>query len=128
WATSVSVGMPASISRAGAGACTTAPSQARQAYFGRRVTITLNWAGVTSSRSERSSPMTCMAPPQQGQAVLSGSIGFASELRAPQLAQRFPEPRIGVLHARQLDVFRRELRSRRKDKRLQGFDIVRQGL
>ena len=35
-----SVGMPPSISRAGAGACTTPSSQRRQAYFGRRVTST----------------------------------------------------------------------------------------
>ena len=40
WATSRSVGRPPSISRAGAGACTIAPWQARQAYFGRRVTMT----------------------------------------------------------------------------------------
>ena len=39
WATVASVGMPPSISRAGAGACTTTSSQARQAYFGRRVTM-----------------------------------------------------------------------------------------
>src|SRR5437763_3948776 len=36
WATSRSVGRPPSISRGGAGACTTVPSQVRQAYFGRR--------------------------------------------------------------------------------------------
>ena len=92
WATRVSVGMPASISRAGAGACTTAPSQARQAYFGLRVTMTLNWAGVTSSLSERSSPMTCMAPPQHGQAVLSGSMTISSRGRwdgsLPRLTER----------------------------------------
>src|SRR5213595_2218646 len=33
-------------------------SQVRQAYFGRRVTITLYLAGILSSRSERSSPIT----------------------------------------------------------------------
>src|SRR5437763_14189325 len=70
WATSRSVGRPPSISRAGAGACTTVPSQVRQAYFGRRVTITWYCAGTTSSRCERSSPITCIAPPQHGQAVL----------------------------------------------------------
>ena len=47
WATSASVGMPFSISRSGAGAWLTSPSQARQAYLGRRRTSTLNCAGVT---------------------------------------------------------------------------------
>src|ERR1039458_5769284 len=46
-----SVGMPPSISRAGARACTTPSSQRRQAYFGRRVTSTRNCAGTMSSRS-----------------------------------------------------------------------------
>jgi hypothetical protein len=36
--------MPPSISRAGAGACTTMPVQDRQASFGRLVTITQNCA------------------------------------------------------------------------------------
>ena len=58
-----SVGMPPSISRAGAGACTTVPVQARQASFGRLVTITRNCAGITSSRSEVSSPITVMRRP-----------------------------------------------------------------
>jgi hypothetical protein len=35
-----------SISRAGAGACTTVPAQARQASFGRLVTITRYCAGI----------------------------------------------------------------------------------
>ncbi len=52
WATIASVGRPPSISRAGAGACTTASSHARQAYFGRRVTSTRYCAGITSSRCE----------------------------------------------------------------------------
>src|SRR5438128_6837832 len=65
WATSASVGMPFSISRSGAGAWLTSPSQARQAYLGRRRTSTLNCAGVTSSRSETSSPIRCLRPPQQ---------------------------------------------------------------
>src|SRR6266545_7636762 len=43
--------MPFSISRSSAGACTTSPAQTWQAYLGRRVTITLNCAGITSSRS-----------------------------------------------------------------------------
>ena len=65
-----SVGRPPSISRAGAGAWTTPSWQVRQAYFGRRVTITRYCAGMTSSRCEQSSPITCIAPPQHGQADL----------------------------------------------------------
>jgi len=44
--------MPPRISRAGAGASTTPFEHDRQAYFGRRVTITRNWAGITSRRSD----------------------------------------------------------------------------
>jgi len=48
-------GMPLSISRSGAGACTTSPAQALAGIFGAAaVTITLNCAGMMSSRSERS--------------------------------------------------------------------------
>src|SRR3954449_10892455 len=65
--------MPPSISRSGAGACTTTPAQARQASFGRRVTSTRNCAGITSSRSDASWPITIISPRQQGQAVSSGS-------------------------------------------------------
>ena len=47
-----SVGSPPSISRAGAGACTTPSSHWRQAYFGRIVTSTVDLASsVLSSRS-----------------------------------------------------------------------------
>jgi hypothetical protein len=60
------------ISRAGAGACTTTSWQVRQAYFGRRVTTTWYCAGMTSSRCERSSPITSIALPQHGQAVSTG--------------------------------------------------------
>jgi hypothetical protein len=63
---------PPSISRAGVGAwmmpaTSSAPvlSQVRQAYFGRRVTITVTLAGTLSSRWEVSSPITCSAPPQR---------------------------------------------------------------
>jgi hypothetical protein len=51
-ATMVSVGSPPLISRSGAGACTTALSQARQAYLGRRVTITWYCAGMPPSRCD----------------------------------------------------------------------------
>ena len=63
----------ASISRAGAGDCTTKSSQARQAYFGRRTTRTRNCAGTTSRRSLTSSPILCNAPRQQGQVLSSRS-------------------------------------------------------
>ena len=43
-------------------AWTTACSQARQPYWGRCVTITRYWAGITSRRSAVSSPMTCIVP------------------------------------------------------------------
>ena len=45
--------MPPGIRRAGEGAWTTPFKQDRQAYFGRRVTKTRNWAGITSRRSDR---------------------------------------------------------------------------
>ena len=62
------VGMPPSIRRAGAGACTTTPVQARQASFGRFVTSTRNWAGSRPAAPRcrrRSRP----SAPQHGQAV-----------------------------------------------------------
>jgi hypothetical protein len=42
-------------------------SQARQAYFGRRVLITLRLAGMYSSCSLFSSPILCRSSLQQGQ-------------------------------------------------------------
>ena len=68
-----SVGSPPWISRSGAGAWTGASAQARQPYFGRRVTITRNWAGITSSRSDVSSPITCMGAGSTGSSYLLGS-------------------------------------------------------
>src|SRR5690242_19464226 len=73
-ATIASVGRPERIRRSGAGTWTTAPAQARQPYFGRRVTRMRCCAGMTSSRSDFSSPITCIASPQQGQDVVSGSM------------------------------------------------------
>ena len=72
-ATAASVGTPPSIRRAGAGACSTTPGQARQASFGRLVTSTRNCAGITSSRSASSTPISTSGPWQQGQAVASGA-------------------------------------------------------
>src|SRR6266540_2320325 len=66
--------MPFSISRSSAGACTTSPAQTWQAYLGRRVTITLNCAGITSSRSETSSPIRCLRPPQHAQVLSATSL------------------------------------------------------
>ncbi len=57
---------------AGAKAWTT-PSLPRKAYLGRRVTITLNFGGTTSSRSERSSPIRTFASPSHP-AGISGSM------------------------------------------------------
>lgn len=48
--------------------------QRRQAYLGRGVTSTRNCAGMTSRRSDTSSPIFTISPQPQGQSVLSGSI------------------------------------------------------
>src|ERR1700704_5493822 len=84
--------MPPSISRAGAGACTTMPVHDRQASFGRLVTITRNCAGITSRRSEVSSPIIVMLARQHGHAVSSGasvtSIRGRCAGSAPRLARR----------------------------------------
>ena len=77
-ATTASVGMPFSIRRSGAGACTTSPSQISQAYLGRRITVTLNCAGTMSSRSDTSSPMRCLRPPQHAQVLSATSITISS--------------------------------------------------
>lgn len=90
-ATVASVGKPAWINRSGAGAWTTPSVQDRQAYLDRRVTMTRTCAGITSSRSDRSSPMRCRHPPQ-GQIKLSGSI--TSSIRGRWLGS---EPRLIAL-------------------------------
>jgi hypothetical protein len=68
-------------------------SQVRQAYVGRRVTITVILAGTLSSRLEVSSPIRCSSPPQHGQTLLSGSITTSSCGRwssfSLRLARRF---------------------------------------
>ena len=74
WATSAVETMPPSINCAGAGACTTALSQARHAYLGRIVRKTRSMAGTRSSASLTSSPMRCNFPLQQGHSVVAGSI------------------------------------------------------
>ena len=56
----------------GAGA-STIRSHARQANLHRCVTITRYWAGITSSRSEVSSPITCIGLLQHGQFVSAGA-------------------------------------------------------
>src|SRR3954471_24657797 len=94
-ATSRSVGKPPAISLAGAAACTTPSWQVRQAYFGRRVTSTRYCAGITSSRDERSSPITCIAPPQQRQAVSSGSMTISTRGRCSGSEPR-PARRVSV--------------------------------
>ena len=66
--------MPPSMRRGGLLAWTIAPSQDRQAYFGKIVLFTRTKAGTTSRASRVSSPIRCSAPEQQGQTVVSGSI------------------------------------------------------
>src|SRR3954468_5541253 len=95
WATSRSVGRPPAISLAGAAACTTPSWQLRQAYFGRRVTSPRYCAGMTSSRDERSSPITCIAPPQHRQAVVSGSMTISTRGRCSGSEPR-PGPRVSA--------------------------------
>ena len=73
-AISAVVAMPPSTSRAGAGAWTIGPSQARQAYLGRIVRSTRSHAGTRSSASLVSSPIRCIWPVQHGQSVEAGSI------------------------------------------------------
>ena len=69
-----SVGSPDLIRCSGA-AASTIRSQARQASLGRWVTITWYWAGITSSRSEVYSPITCIGfLLQHGQFVSAGAI------------------------------------------------------
>lgn len=87
-----SVGSPPSINRAGASACRTPSSHARQAYLGRRVTTTRNCAGTMSSRSLLSSPIWCRSPWQQGQVLASRSTTTSIRGRcagsAPRLLRR----------------------------------------
>jgi Transposase IS66 family len=78
------------IRRSGAGAWTTAPAQLRQPYFGRRVTRIRCCAGMTSRRSDFCSPMTCIAPPQHGQVVVSGSKMISIRGRCEGSDLRFP--------------------------------------
>jgi hypothetical protein len=80
--------MPFSISRSGAGAWLTSPAHSRQAYLGRRVTITFSRAGITSSRSETSSSMRCLRPPQHGQVLSSMSMTTSSRGRCGGSAPR----------------------------------------
>src|SRR5271154_7579093 len=77
-AISASVGMAPSIRCSGAGACATSPSQSRQAYLGRRVTMTLKRAGIMSSRSETSSPSLIRSLLQQGQHLSARSTTTSS--------------------------------------------------
>jgi hypothetical protein len=47
----------------------------------RRVTIPFSRAGITSSRSETSSPIRCLRPPQQEQVLSSTSMTISSRGR-----------------------------------------------
>src|SRR5271155_1463809 len=87
-----SVGMPPSTRCSGAGACATSPSQSRQAYMGRRVTMTLKLAGIMSSRSDTSSPILTRRALQQGQLLSARSTTTSSRGKclgnAPRLTRR----------------------------------------
>ncbi len=122
WAISAVVAMPPSTSRAGAGAWTIGPSQARQAYLGRIVRSTRSRAGTRSSASLVSSPIRCICPVQHGHSVDAGSItcstrgrcaGSAPMLRfglAPLGSRRRPVP----VRRRWPGAARRRVRSRSK--------------
>ena len=116
--------MPPSIRRAGAGACSTTPGQARQASFGRLVTRTRNWAGITSSRLAVSTPISTNGPWQQGQVVASGgnTCSISRQMHGQAAAAgpatllllladgRGPLGRLGgVLGQRRLDLLEGEL-------------------
>jgi IS66 Orf2 like protein len=77
----------------------------RQAYFGRRVTITRYLAGILSSRSERFSPMICRSPPQQGQLLACGSMTISSRGRCAVV----PPTGVRVLIATKPVDFRKEM-------------------
>src|SRR5438067_2014382 len=89
---SASVGMPFSISRSGAGACVTSPAQARQAYLGRRVTITFSCACLPSgSIGERE--FKCVRDPANDFAVIVDlrrlSVHFDSMIVAQNIPANF---------------------------------------
>jgi hypothetical protein len=58
------------IARSGAAVWLTVP-QLRQAYLGRRIRTTRNWAGTQSSISLTISPMLCKAQPQPAHVLLA---------------------------------------------------------
>ena len=88
-ATSAVDAMPPVVTRDGAGAWTTALSQARHAYFGRIVFFTRTTAGTTSSASLDVSPIRWSFEPQHGHAVLSGSITSSQRGRCAGRAPMF---------------------------------------
>src|SRR3954467_5095871 len=95
--------MPFSISRSGAGACTTSPAHAWQAYLGRRVTITLNCAGMTSSRSETLADPVLEAAPARAGLILYIDDGFCARqwrLRRQRAAIDLPPARRDLLASR----------------------------
>src|SRR3712207_1072209 len=83
WVTSAVVAIPPSTRRGGLLAWTIAPSQVRQAYFGKVVLFTRTKAGTTSRASRVSSPIRWSAPEQQGQTVVSGSITSQEAYASP---------------------------------------------
>src|SRR5262245_1065784 len=106
--------MPFSISRSGAGACTTSPAHAWQAYVGRRVTITLNCAGMTSSRFRDvlADPVLEAAAARAGLVRYIDDDLFARQMRRQRAAIDPPPARRDWLASRAVvlrrDVCRRE--------------------
>ncbi|GGK47217.1 hypothetical protein GCM10011322_37830 [Salinarimonas ramus] len=84
WATVASVGRAPSIRPAAAGARRTPSPQGRQACSSWRRASTRDWAGMTSSRSETSSPMQWSAPRQQGQ--LLSAMSPTRSIWGPRIA------------------------------------------
>src|SRR3954454_13622746 len=92
WVISAVVAMPPSMRRGGLLAWTTAPSQVRQAYFGKMVRFTRTKAGTTSRASRVSAPMQ-----HTGAAGADRGLGL-DHLLAPRqmlgkrtdIAQRWP--------------------------------------
>lgn len=84
---SSSVGSPPGTTYSGACACATACEQRRQAYLGRRVTSTRNWAGITVQ------PLGHVLPDLRHLTAAAGTLrarGLDHPLDPGQLGRRMP--------------------------------------
>lgn len=88
-----SAGSPPGTTCSGAWAYAMPREQRGQAYFGRRVTSTRNWAGITSSRSDTSSLVLIISPQPHGHKVLAGS--FTRSMRG-RCGGKLPRLRAGL--------------------------------